>query len=91
MRLLYLKYILEQNEHSLLQKCFKLQLEQPSKNDWASTCVEDLKKLQIDNTFEEIKVISKNKFKNLVPRIQKSRFLLTSDHITTPTLKLRHF
>ena len=66
MRLLYLKYILEQNEHSLLRKCLKLQLEQPSKNDWASTCVEDLKKLQIDNTFEEIKLISKNKFKNIL-------------------------
>ena len=66
MRLLYLKYILEQNEHSLLRKCFKLQLEQPSKNYWASTCVEDLKKLQIDNTFEEIKLISKNKFKNIL-------------------------
>ena len=29
--------------------------------------------------------------KNLVQRIQNSRFLLTSDHITAPTLKLRHF
>ena len=30
MRLLYLKYILEQNEESLLSKFFKLQLEQPT-------------------------------------------------------------
>ena len=46
-RLLYLKYILEQNEDSNLQKMLNLQLENPTKGDWASTCVNDIKELNL--------------------------------------------
>ena len=41
MRLLYLKYILEQPEESSLHRMLKLQLEKPTTGDWASTCVKD--------------------------------------------------
>ena len=47
MRLLYLKKILHKNEENLLFKFFKLQLELPTKEDWASTCIQDLKELGI--------------------------------------------
>ena len=46
MRLLYLKYIMEQNEDSLLFKFFKAQIEQPTRGDWATTCLNDLKALE---------------------------------------------
>ena len=42
-RLFFLKYIVDQEENSLILKFFNLQLENPSKFDWASTCVTDLK------------------------------------------------
>ena len=38
LRLLFLKSILDENEQSLVFKFFKLQLQQPTKNDWVSTC-----------------------------------------------------
>ena len=44
MRLMFMKYILEQNEESLLNKFFKLQMKFPSRGDWVSTCFLDLKK-----------------------------------------------
>ena len=62
MRLLYLKYILEEEDTSLLSKFFKLQLEFPTKGDWASTCLNDLKELNIHNSLEEIKFMSKHAF-----------------------------
>ena len=41
MRLLYLKYILEQNEDSILKKSLQLQFENPNRGDWGSTCLSD--------------------------------------------------
>ena len=55
MRLLYLKYILNQDEDSLLQKFFLLQLKKRSKGDWAWTCIQDLKELNISESLDEIK------------------------------------
>ena len=62
MRLLYLKYILEEDDSSLLNKFFKLQLDFPTKGDWASTCMNDMKELNIHKSLEEIKLMSKNEF-----------------------------
>ena len=66
MRLLYLKYILQQDDESLISKFFKLQLELPTKGDWVSTCMKDLKELKIFESLEEIKLMTKNQFRNLV-------------------------
>ena len=55
MRLMYLKYILEEREDSLLRRFFQLQLEEPTKGDWVSKCFTDLKELEIPETLEEIK------------------------------------
>ena len=46
-RLLYPKYILEQNEDSNLQKMLKLQIENPTKGDWASTCHNDIQEINL--------------------------------------------
>ena len=66
MRLLYLKYILEEDDTSLLSKFFKLQLEFPTKGDWATTCMNDLKELNILNSLEEIKLMSKHAFTKML-------------------------
>ena len=41
-RLLYLQYILQQTEESTIYKFFNLQLESPTRGDWASTCIEEI-------------------------------------------------
>ena len=75
MRCLYLKKILDQNEDSQLLKFFKLQMDHRAKGDWASTCLTDLKELEIEESFEEIKTMSKYKFSNILKdRIQKNAF-----------------
>jgi hypothetical protein len=70
-RLLYLKYILEQSEESNLKKMFNLQLENPTKRDWASKCIDDLKELNINLSFAEIKSITKIKFTNILKEEMK--------------------
>ena len=66
MRCIFLKYLLNQDENSQLYKFFKLQLEQSSKGDWVSTCLQDLKELEVKESLQEIKEISEIKFTNLL-------------------------
>ena len=62
MRILYLKYILDQEDDSILKKFLNLQFEKPVRRDWASTVVCDLKELEINLSLEEIKNMTKTKF-----------------------------
>ena len=68
LRLLFLKYILNQEQDSLIYKMFHLKLQNPSKGDWVSSCKENLQQLEIDFSFDEIKAMSVNKFKTLSVR-----------------------
>ena len=43
-----------------------LQLESKSRSDWATTVLKDLKELKIEETFEEIKLMSKKQFSNIL-------------------------
>ena len=47
-------------------KFFHLQIEHPTRGDWASTCQSDLKELKIEYSFEEIKQMSKSKYNSLL-------------------------
>ena len=64
--LLFLQDILQQSETSMISNFFKLQTEQPSRGDWASSCGKDLKDLDIALSFEEIKILSKQKFTKII-------------------------
>ena len=66
MRCLFLKQILKQDEQSQVYKFFQLQLNEPVKGDWVSTCLGDLKKFKIFETLDEIKIMSENKFSGLL-------------------------
>ena len=52
MRALFLKYILNESESSRISRFFKLQLENPVRGDWVTTCMKNLKALDIRNSFE---------------------------------------
>jgi len=66
MRLLFLKYILEQAPESLISKMLKLQLEKPTRGDWASSCLKDIENINLKLTFEQIKSMKKEKYKSMV-------------------------
>lgn len=75
LRLLFLKYILNQEQDSLIYKMFHLKLQNPSKGDWVSSCKENLQQLEIDFSFDEIKAMSVNKFKNIIcKKLKKEAF-----------------
>ena len=65
-RLLFLKDILSQNDESMISKFFQLQVEQSTKGDWYSSCISDLNDLKIELSFQEIKLISKHKFSDIL-------------------------
>ena len=73
MRCLFLKHILE-NETSQVYKFFELQKNNPIKGDWVSTSLKDLSELKISESIEEIKKMTKNRFKSLI----KSRILINA-------------
>ena len=82
MRILYLKYILSQKEDSLVRTFFNLQVEIPTKGDWASRVIQDLKDLKISFTLKEIENMSYNLFKKIVKeRIGKQAFIYLKDKI----------
>ena len=67
LRLYFLKIILEQEKSSRIFKFFiNLQYQNPSKTDWASTCMENLKELNLDMTLKEIKDMTKIKYKESI-------------------------
>ena len=49
-----------------MQKSLQLQLEHPNRGDWGSTCLNDLKELEINLSLQEIRTISKSSFTNIL-------------------------
>ena len=70
-RLVYLQHILKEDPDSLLSKFFPAQDSQPLKNDWALTCKNDMNELELNHTYEEIRNMSVQKFKNKVNKATK--------------------
>ena len=68
MRILFLKFILDENPDSLIHRFYKLQLENPKRGDWASACLENMKQLEIDMSLQEIKTVSENRLKNILKK-----------------------
>ena len=66
MRLLYLKYIMEQSDESLLKKFLNLQLKNPTRGDWASTCMKNIQELEITLSLEDIETMTKYKFSKML-------------------------
>ena len=68
LQLFYLKYILIQEEKSMMFQFFKIQLENPTKCDWVSSVMNTLLQLDIHLTLEEIKGMSNHKYTVLVKK-----------------------
>ena len=64
--MLFLKSILDENEQSMVAKFFPLQLQQPIQGDWVSTCRNNLKEINIELTWNEIRMMSKENFHKML-------------------------
>ena len=63
---MFLKDVLNEDEGSMIFKFLELQFKQPTRGDWASTCIENLKQLEISETLDEFKRMTRNKFINIL-------------------------
>ena len=63
---MFLWDILDEDEGSTIYKFLQLQVEQPTRGDWVSTCRENLKQLDLPESFNDIKSITRNRLKNIL-------------------------
>ena len=74
-RIMFLHYLLQQNEKSLLYSFFQKQHECPSKGDWWLDVQKDLIELKLTTSLDEISKISKLSFKSKIKvAIQEAAF-----------------
>jgi hypothetical protein len=66
LRLLFLKNILQEDNESKSYKFFYLQVELPTHGDQASTCFKDLNELGITESLDDIRLMSKSKFNEML-------------------------
>ena len=66
LRLLFLKYILEQKEESTIFNFFTTQQKMCRKGDWAKMCENDLKKLDIKLSYSQIREMKIVKYKQIL-------------------------
>ena len=98
-RLFFLKYILSQDENSLILKFFNLQVENPVKGDWASSCFKILKELDISLSLDQIKEMSIYEYKRIVKQKCKEsayNYLIKKrgtkgDEISYPRLEMAEY
>ena len=74
-RLNFLHYILNDREDSLLSNVFRAQCDLPVKGDWITTVKEDLQELNINLSFDQIRVQTKDEFKTTVKQIVREKAL----------------
>ena len=67
-RLNFLWYLVHQKEDSLLSNFFRAQCEDPIRGDWVSQVRADMESLDLVMTFEDIRAIPKDTFKELVKK-----------------------
>ena len=76
-RLSYLKHILDQNDHELINKFYVAQKRNPVRNDWVLTVDEDKILINYKYSDNQIKEMSKRQFKKILKeKVQKSAFIL---------------
>ena len=74
-RLLFLKTILEEKEESTIHRFLMLQFKNPTKGDWASSCIQDLKDLGMNLSLNEIKSLSKYTYSKLIKKSIQNKAL----------------
>ena len=72
---MFLHYILNQKQDSLIFKFFKAQLENPVKGDWSEQLKSDISEIDLKLTMEEISILSKESFRTKLKKaINKAAF-----------------
>ena len=65
---MFFKHILNTKEQSLLHKFFTFQKASPVKHDWVNQIRLDMETVHLNLTDDEIREMSKNKYKSLIKK-----------------------
>ena len=75
-RLNFLHYILSQEKESIIYRVFETQNRNRNKKDWVTSVEKDIEELELNISFEEIKEMTKDRWKNIVKNtIQQKTFM----------------
>ena len=75
-RLMFLHYLLTRKDNDILTKFFQAQEKYPTKNDWTLTVIENLKEINLDLQFNDIKKMKKETFGRIMKRKVREKALL---------------
>ena len=89
-RLMFLHYILNEKDESLINKFLKTQMKNPSKNDWIDSVVNDLELLDIPLTYDEIRGLSTAQFKSLMDKVIVKKALEHLNKVKSKHSKVMH-
>jgi hypothetical protein len=70
-RLLFLQYILQEGPESRIHKFLQLQLQNPIRGDWGSSCAGDLRDLEINLSFKDIQNLNSIQFTKILRKAIK--------------------
>ena len=74
-RLNFLYYILSQEKESIIYRVFETQRRHQNKKDWVTSVEKDLEELELNISFEEIRKMTKYRWKNIVKNtVHKNAF-----------------
>jgi hypothetical protein len=63
---MYWWHLINSDENSLIKRCYKAQKNNPARKDWIHEIENDKKEFDFNLSDEELKAISKNKFRKLL-------------------------
>ena len=89
-RLLFLHYIINEDEKSLVNKVFKAQMNQPLNDDWYLAVKKDLQDFKVELDVEEIKKKSLYQFQNIVKKSVSVKALEDLNKIKQKHTKVLH-
>jgi hypothetical protein len=89
-RLMFLQYILKEDQTSMIHKFFESQVKNPTTKDWVTTVRNDLKEIGMNATFADIKAMPKSKFKNMLKNDIERKAVLVLEEKKATHSKVMH-
>ena len=89
-RLMFLHYIMNEDDKSLVKQVLLAQIEYPVKNDWILTVREDFEELEIALTLDDIEGLGKDMFKSFIDKKIEKRALDYLNEIKAKHTKVSH-
>ena len=89
-RLIFLHYILQQKEDSLIAKVFESKVKNPKSRNWVTTVRKDLLELNLNMKFDDIKIMKKITYMNIIKRKIENKALKELEKVKQKHTKVMH-